>query len=154
MIVYDDHDYEAILKKGYRPPWEFNRQNPDRDKNLWAKVKQMDVVLTPEEYYKKHPEETEEGKAKKRLIEIVGAFAAAKRQAYEPEVFDEDDELTDEEYDNIYYGQVDETSDETYDGDFNPYAYNIYDDALPDGFNSWPEGVKSAWRKKHKIGER
>lgn len=113
----------------------------------------MDVVLTREEYLKRHPEETPDGKAKKRLIELVGALAAAKRQAYNPQEED-DDELTDEEYDNIYYGQVDETSDETYDGD-NPYAYTCeYDAEIPQGFNSWPKAVKSAWRKKHKIGER
>lgn len=66
---------------------------------------------------------------------------------------DVEEEMTDEEYDNIYYAQEDDTVDETNDGDYNPYGHNIYDIEVPEDFYLWPDNQKQNWRKAHKIGE-
>ena len=66
---------------------------------------------------------------------------------------DVEEEMTDEEYDNIYYAQEDDTVNESYDGNYNPYAHNIYDEEIPDDFEQWADEAKHTWREAHKIGE-
>lgn len=66
---------------------------------------------------------------------------------------DVEEEMTDEEYDHIYYAQEDDTVNESFDGDYNPYGHNIYDEKMPDDFELWDNRVKNAWREAHKIGE-
>lgn len=81
---------------------------------------------------------------------------------------DVEEEMTDEEYDHIYYAQEDDTVDETYDGDYNPYGRGVltetsdtakaikrkneeYDAPFPEDFDSWSGYAKGAWYKKHII---
>lgn len=138
MGVYD-HDFAELLEKGYRPPLEYNRQNPDRDKNLFKKLRNP---LTTEQYLEKHPEDRDN--VRRENLKRV-ALERAKQQELE--------ELEDEEYDYIYYAQEDDTVNESYDGDYNPYGHNIYDEKLPEDFDLWDNRVKNAWREAHKIGE-
>ena len=91
----------------------------------------------------------------------------AEKQAKEQAELEQ--ELTDEEYDNIYYSQEDDTVDETYDGDYNPYGSGMltetsyttkalskrqneeYDIPMPEDFDCWSGYAKGAWLKKHTI---
>lgn len=140
MGVYD-HDFEELLEKGYsRPPLEYNRQNKDRNKNILKKLKNP---LTAEQYLEKHPEDRDN--VRRDYLKQVALEMAKHKEIEELE------ELTDEEYDNIYYSQEDDTVDETYDGDYNPYKNADFDIDKPEDFDSWSYYAKGAWLKKHTI---
>ena len=97
-----------------------------------AALEKIKNPMTEEELKKKYPE------TRPQIIQKVEV---------------DDEEMTDEEYDHLYYAQDDDTVDESYDGDYNPYAHNIYDEKLPDNFSKWNEIDKYWWREEHKIGE-
>lgn len=110
-------------------------------------IQKLKNIQSSEDFLKQNPQETREAK----LASMYGSVIM--KQVQEALYEKDDEELTDEEYDNIYYDQEDDTSDESYDGDYNPYGHNIYDEKVPDDFDLWDNRVKSAWRKAHKIGE-
>ena len=112
-----------------------------------AALEKIKNPMTEEELKKKYPE------TRPQIIKKVEV---------------EEEELTDEEYDAIYYSQEDDTVNESYDGDYNPYGKGVltetsdtakaikrkneeYDAPFPEGFDSWSGYAKGAWYKKHII---
>lgn len=119
----------------------------ERDRAILTKIKN---AITKEELLKKE---------RSGLYGLDRARLDAWTEQKEQErKLQDEEELTDEEYDIIYDDQQDDTVDETCDETYNAYYQaseknKKYDAPFPDGFENWSNYAKNAWKHRHIIKE-
>lgn len=109
-------------------------------------IQKLKNIQSSEEYLKQHPEETREARMARMYSSCTNP---------NPET---PPDLTDEEYDNIYYDQQDDTSNEVSDETYNAY-YEAGErkkstEYRPEGFETWSRLAQHKWLEKNRKEEK
>ena len=109
-------------------------------------IQKLKNIQSSEDYLKQNPEETREAK-------LASMYGSVVMKQVQEALYGKEEEMTDEEYDNIYYDQQDDTSNEVSDETYNAYyeggERQKSTEYRPEGFEKWSRIAQHKWLEKN-----